>query len=933
MNTNSSRPSENRENFLRSSKILLTLLVAFSGITAVFYLGLYVTSLRWQALAATGLMFGGAMLALVIYQLLKRGNTFLTGITILVAVAVGYGSNEIFWSGLFIYHIIGGSLLVLLTGVFLLPQKYGYWAISVAIYIAYVVGINSITPIERLGPVELPALLPYAIGTNILMITALVASFLYTQLKGTIRTRLRISFALMALVPIIILGVISSYNTSQISSEKAMVELNNVATQKQSVIQAWVSSLENSFLLILPVEWQSSRMIQVLTDQGPEPDYSNFIIQQRTNFERLLNESDRYQALLILNLDGDVVFSTEPALLGVNLASEEYTIQGQQRFYVSTPYIPPGAQTPLVMAAYPIQQSDGQTVGIMVIRLSLQNIVNEIEATSSLTSSQETYLINAENILLTRTRTGLEAGIEYFFEDWPTLAIAARQSGSGQYANYNEEIVFGTYQWLPDMQVLLVTQRDALEAMSTATQTIIFNILLGIGTLTLSLLVSWYATNRITRPVDRLVKVAQTAAGGDLTVRAEVEDNDEIGALVVAFNSMTDQLSSQVASLEQRVAERTRSLERRSRQIQVAAEVARDASASREMNTLLNRAVELLRERFRFNQASIYLVNESQDHAVLKATAGHTSFAAPLKEHRLRMDPENLVAYAATAGQVRIAAKTIQDSAAVAGAAVAGAAVAGTPVAGPSRGPFAGLVQYSEMALPLKSGDQTLGVLDICSVEGEPFTQDDAVIVQILADQLAVAIENIRLLQEVQESLYQVETLYTSYSQRSWRQLAEQANLMGYQYDEQGVTPLLSQEPRREAGMQGWSERERGSAQEGSAQGSVMVPLKVRGQEIGTLEIWPNSEPWSEDQQALLNALSDRVSQAMESARLYQESQLRAANEQMVSEITSQIRSTLDMDAVLQTTIQEIRRALDLQEVEIRLGFEEEPLSPEAASK
>ena len=66
-----------------------------------------------------------------------------------------------------------------------------------------------------------------------------------------------------------------------------------------------------------------------------------------------------------------------------------------------------------------------------------------------------------------------------------------------------------------------------------------------------------------------------------------------------------------------------------------------------------------------------------------------------------------------------------------------------------------------------------------------------------------------------------------------------------------------------------------------------------------------------------------RISQALESARLYQESQVRAASEELVGSITSHMRATLDIDTVLQTAVREIRQALNLEEVSVQLGFEE----------
>ena len=101
--------------------------------------------------------------------------------------------------------------------------------------------------------------------------------------------------------------------------------------------------------------------------------------------------------------------------------------------------------------------------------------------------------------------------------------------------------------------------------------------------------IGYISTNRITGPSARLAKTAEEIASGNLQIMAETEQLDEIGALSNSFNSMTTQLRSLVTSLEQRVTDRTRDLERRSKQLQIAAEVAREATAVHDLNELLHR--------------------------------------------------------------------------------------------------------------------------------------------------------------------------------------------------------------------------------------------------------------------------------------------------------------------------------------------------------
>jgi hypothetical protein len=88
----------------------------------------------------------------------------------------------------------------------------------------------------------------------------------------------------------------------------------------------------------------------------------------------------------------------------------------------------------------------------------------------------------------------------------------------------------------------------------------------------------------------------------------------------------------------------------------------------------------------------------------------------------------------------------------------------------------------------------------------------------------------------------------------------------------------------------------------------VRVPLQVRGEEIGALEVWPREGSLSEAETYLLASLSSRLSQTMESARLYEETQARAVREETINRLTASIARALDLDGVLRSAALELGR-------------------------
>ena len=105
---------------------------------------------------------------------------------------------------------------------------------------------------------------------------------------------------------------------------------------------------------------------------------------------------------------------------------------------------------------------------------------------------------------------------------------------------------------------------------------------------------------------------------------------------------------------------------------------------------------------------------------------------------------------------------------------------------------------------------------------------------------------------------------------------------------------------------------------------ALAVPIKLRGEVIGVLDLQETDKPrnWTEEEMSMVSAVADQVALALENARLLEETRRRAERERLAGQITARIRAAGDMDAILRTTVQEVRRALGVSHGLIRLGIE-----------
>jgi len=363
--------------------------------------------------------------------------------------------------------------------------------------------------------------------------------------------------------------------------------------------------------------------------------------------------------------------------------------------------------------------------------------------------------------------------------------------------------------------------------------------------------------------------------------------------------NLAEELEIHRATLEEQVVERTAALARRSTQLEAAAQVAREAAAIRDVGRLLSETVRLISNRFGFYHAGIFMLDEAGQYAVLRAASSEGGQRMLARGHRLQVGQEGIVGYVTGQGRPRVALDVGTD-----------AVFFDNPDLPDTR---------SEMALPLQVRGEIIGALDVQSTEAAAFSDEDVAVLQTLADQLAMAISNTRLLQQVQESLEAERRAYGVVSREAWSDLLHAQLALHQRYDPQGILPADGQ----------WREQVRMAAQQGKTVSgqekpptTLATPIKVRDQVIGILDAHKpaGAGAWTAEEITLLETLADQLGIALESARLYRDAQRRAARERLIGEVTDRVRETLDIETMLKTGVQEVHQALGLPEVTVRLA-------------
>jgi len=399
-------------------------------------------------------------------------------------------------------------------------------------------------------------------------------------------------------------------------------------------------------------------------------------------------------------------------------------------------------------------------------------------------------------------------------------------------------------------------------------------------------------------PMGELINGTQAIVSGNLNHVVLLNTQDEVGQLSSAFNIMTERLRDLVSSLEQRVEERTRDLAQRTAYLEASAEVSQRASSVLDPRVLIQQIVDLIRDRFDLYYVGLFMVDEKREWANLVAGTGEAGQLMLQRNHRLKVG-EGMIGWSIANSQARIAQDVGED-----------AVRFNNPHLPETR---------TEAALPLRSRGRVLGAISVQSLVPAAFNQDTITVLQTMSDQVATALDNAQLFAASQAALEAERRAYGELSREAWQEHLRSQKDLGIISSSVGELSLSPKEwtpEMKEAGKTGKIVK--------AGKGTIAVPIILRDQALGVVRLRKNEGEgdWSGEEIGLIETLVDQLELAVESARLYTDTQKMAARERLVTEITTKIRATTDPQVMLQTAITELRQALSVKQAQVILDIE-----------
>ncbi|MDD1749159.1 MAG: GAF domain-containing protein, partial [Methanothrix sp.] len=357
------------------------------------------------------------------------------------------------------------------------------------------------------------------------------------------------------------------------------------------------------------------------------------------------------------------------------------------------------------------------------------------------------------------------------------------------------------------------------------------------------------------------------------------------------------------------------------------------------LSETLGKAVNLIRDRFGFYHASIFMLDALGQHAVLKEAAGEIGKVMKEKGHRLSVGSQSVVGQATARKEIMVINDVRKES-----------NYYPNPLLPETR---------AELTIPLMVGDRVLGAIDVQSVQVDAFTTDEIGVLKILADQLAVAVLNSSLYARTQENLGQHRLLHQITIASASAQSVDDAlaiTVEALRTSRGGdrvsiflINELGQLELKAAAGYEGMNISQMAlPARDGIIGSAAMerhpvrvndrinnpqylpidpevnselaVPILYSDKLVGVLNLESiDAGAYDETDQEILGSLGNTLGAVIANAQLVLTIRRQVERQRLLFDATSKIRRSVDLDTILKTSTSEICRALGARKAKIEI--------------
>ncbi len=522
----------------------------------------------------------------------------------------------------------------------------------------------------------------------------------------SIRSRLLFTYIVLAVLPLLFVGGYLVYQSFITQQEQTLALQSQLSQRVAQQVGYFIGQTENEMRLLTHME--------DLLALSPE--------EQQSALEKLWAHNDSLQELTLTNRQGDEL--TRISRLKTVSEQDLQNRYGEAAFqqplllestYYSNVKFNEETGEPLMTISIPlIDLQTGFGSGTMIADIRFKDVW-ELIADVPVREGESIYIVDSRNRVVAHRNPSVVLRSSTF--DIP--------EENGRYSSLNGDDSFiTTASVLLNIRALdVVVERLTQNALAETFSSMAVTLLIIIFSLTAAITMGFMVVTRITLSLNNLVYTATAIEEGDFSQRADEHGLQEISDLAIAFNGMTNRLHDSIDTLEQNVIARTQALE-------TSIEISRSLSTLLEQNALVSEVVTQIQDAFHYYHAHIYLLDDAGNNLILAGGTGEAG-KAMLAQGRIIPVGKGMVGRVAETNAAIVAADVEQDENWFHNSLLPDT--------------------KSEAAVPISIGDNMLGVLDVQQDSIGSIRDEDIRMLQLVANQFAIALRNARLYTDTQE--------------------------------------------------------------------------------------------------------------------------------------------------------------------------------------
>ena len=758
MTTNpTSRSQAPTDRQAQNARRVAVLLLAVITPSLVLFSLLSYQLAAWQLVIDTGVLLAYSIATFISLQLIQRGRVTLGMQIILIGMGLGLLALNLLVAGLGILLGVAVGLLITAIASLTLPESMASPTIVAAFGLGlFIVLLDAILPEYRLSVPALNAYVP-----AVIIVLAVPCVYFIARQFGTysMRGKLTLTLLLVAILPVVLQAVAFSVLAESNLRTNAQQTLQAAATQTAGRIDRFM----HDGLVDISA---AARLPDVIDFLSAASDHRN-PTKVATLLDALSGKNHFIRSYAVFDLHGITLFDTSRSNIGTDQLNQPYVQNPLQtgQPYASEVLFDQLIGDGLIHFTAPVRSGSGDLIGIARVAYSMSALQDLVAQSSELGGKESFGILLDENhfrlaggstqgpsfksiVPLTPERLAAlrdarripDIDTAELSTNLPEFEAGLVQAETRPFfvAEAGETVNGVESQDVPDQMAvvrpnsrptwLMVFGQPQQIFLAPVTDLAHSSLFLVLAISAITIAAAARVSRVLTRPIISLNDTANKVAQGDLSAQAVVETNDEIGALATTFNSMTTQLRGLVGSLEGQIKARTE-------QLRASADVGRAATSILDPRQLLSEAVNLITDRFGFYYTAIFTLDATGRTAILREATGEAGRVLKERGHQLEVNSQSMVGTAIVTRRARIA---LAERMGVEGVRFA------NPLLPDSR---------SEIALPLIVGERVIGALDVQSIQADAFDETNAALLQSMADQIAIALNNAALHTESQNNI------------------------------------------------------------------------------------------------------------------------------------------------------------------------------------